>query len=186
MSRGDRGERPKANLAAWLAAAFGAALIIGGIAFGLFQQARYQESADHNAADYAKHAANKIGQSCVGLSAVKTTNCLEKEQTEYQLATRDNRRDYADLVAQRKSALWTFIMGAAALIGMGLSVVGVVLIKKTFDAAREGNEIAATLRSASFAPMLMSPKSRQSDLRLVKPLGLRSRLPTTAKLQPMM
>jgi len=142
MSGSDRGNRSKASLATKVAIAIGAAAIVGGITYGLFKQAGYQESANQQATDYAKYAAKKGREACVGLSRVEQVHCLAKEQAEYDLKTRDNHRDYDDLVAQRKSALWTFIMGVAALIGMGLSIVGVVLVKKTFDATKDSNEIA--------------------------------------------
>jgi hypothetical protein len=142
MPRGGWGKRISASLATWLAAAIAILSIGGGIGYGLFQQSAYEQSAKEDAADYAKHAANQINQSCAGVAKSELPICVAKEKSEYYLKTRDNRRDYADLVAQRKSALWTFVMGVAALIGMGLSVVGVFLVYTTFHETRKANSIS--------------------------------------------
>lgn len=61
---------------------------------------------------------------------------------------RVNEREERDLVAQRQSALWAFVMAGAAVLGMGLSAVGVFLVWTTFNAAREGNTISERIGEA--------------------------------------
>ncbi len=152
------GAKPKTRLVGWITVFGLGSALIGGIAgYGLFQQRAYQHQAEHEATDYAKHAAAQGKQSCIRLAAPEKAQCLIDAQAEYNLKTSDKRREYADLVAQRKSALWTFIMGLAALIGMALSAIGVILIKQTFDETKRTNRIAmkdnarATLRAIASA-----------------------------------
>lgn len=47
-----------------------------------------------------------------------------------------------DLKAQRQMALWTRLMGAAAIVGIAISVVGIGLVYTTFAETRKANEIA--------------------------------------------
>lgn len=107
------------------------------IGFGLSKSWEYQRQADDNRAEYAKYTSEKITKSCVGLAAPEKIKC----QYESFDAQRENNANQQDLVAQRQSALWAFIMGAAAVIGMALSAVGVWLVKATFDATHEANII---------------------------------------------
>ena len=117
--------------------------------YGLSHERRYEQVAAQRAAQYAKYADNVLRQGCVGLVPKDQQACLTKNSAETNLQKHDNQRDEIDLVAQRKSALWTGIMGLAALIGMGLSAIGVWLIwttfreaKRTADAALNANKIA--------------------------------------------
>ncbi|MGF7171522.1 hypothetical protein FHS91_003222 [Sphingobium xanthum] len=68
---------------------------------------------------------------------------------------RANERDEQDLVAQKRSALWAYIMGAAAVIGMCLSVVGVYLVYTTFQATREANKIGQDALMAEHRPRIV-------------------------------
>ena len=76
----------------------------------------------------------------------------------YRLDGRDKQREYEDLVSQRKSALWAMIMGVAALAGMALSVVGVVLVWTTFNETRRANEIAKLQNRPFMVPVNISIK----------------------------
>ena len=119
---------------------------IGILAFlggwGLDRQANYQKQAAERHAEYTADAANEMKQACRVTVAAEIKNCLLKAISEYRLKSRDNERDYSDLVAQQTSSLWTAIMGVAALIGMILSAIGVALVWITFRETKSSNEIA--------------------------------------------
>lgn len=120
----------------------GLAAIGGGVGFGLLQQSRYVQEAEHRRTDYARHAADQIRQGCASIAPPQQAQCLVDAVDEYAIKARDNQREYDDLVAQRKSALWTSIMGVAALLGMFLSAVGVLLVWTTFRETKRTNQIA--------------------------------------------
>jgi hypothetical protein len=123
-----------------VAALTGLIFLFSGIAYGLSEQSRRNEEAQHRASDYAKRAAYKIEQACVRIPAGREqAGCLKQAVAEYRLQADDNRRNYDDLIAQQTAALWTSIMGVAALIGMALSVVGVALVYTTFKETRKTN-----------------------------------------------
>jgi hypothetical protein len=117
-------------LAALLAAIF--------IGWGLSKSAEYEGQAYKHASEYAAYTNQQIKQTCVGPPSSEKAQCVAKARHEQ----RGYERNEYDLVAQRQSALWAYIMGAAAVIGMGLSVVGVILVWTTFAETRESNVIA--------------------------------------------
>ncbi len=120
----------------------GLALLSGGVWYGLDQQALYREEADQRHADYTRRAADQIQRTCAATATAQKPNCIKEAVSEYRLKYRDNQREYDDLVAQKTSALWTSLMGIAALIGMFLSAVGVALVYTTFSEAKKTNRIA--------------------------------------------
>ena len=120
----------------------GLAAIGGGVGLGLLQQSRYEQEAVHRRTDYARHAADQIRQGCASITSPQQARCLASAVDEYALKTRDNQREYDDLVAQRTSALWASIMGVAALLGMLLSAVGVLLVWTTFQETKQTNQIS--------------------------------------------
>ena len=138
MLRGYRGKHGKAGL---IAAAIVVALAIGLaiISVGLARDADYQRQADYQSRENAAYTQEQIRQRCVPLPDKDKAECVSEKRHEY----REDRRNERDLVAQRKSANWAYIMGAAAVIGAGLSIVGVVLVWTTFAETRRANEIAS-------------------------------------------
>lgn len=124
------------------AALIGLTGITAGVGYGLHSQASYADRAYNQAADYTERAANQIAQSCLRLVRSEQVKCLRDKADAYRLESRDKQREYEDLVAQRTSALWTMIMGIAALIGMALSVVGVGLVYTTFMETRRAANAA--------------------------------------------
>jgi hypothetical protein len=150
------------------------AICITWIGYGLLKSAEYERQADNNRAEYSKYTRKKIVESCVGISNVEAIKCR------YQAF--DARHEYSynqsDLVAQRKSALWAYIMGAAAVIGIALSAVGVWLVKATFDATNESNRIA---KAAGDAAQEDAGFSRQAIVRneraIIAVLGAESFVP---------
>jgi len=130
MHGSDRGDVTKAGLAAGIAIAVLVSTAF--IGWGLSKSAEYQRQSDYQASEYSAYTYDKVGQSCIGMSIVDKAECIEKARHE----RRTYERDEQDLVAQRQSALWAYIMGAAAVIGMGLSVIGVFLVWTTFRETR--------------------------------------------------
>lgn len=110
----------------------------GGICYGLFEQIAYSDRAYDSSAHYAEYASDRVTQACLKSDdgAKEKANCLHQAASEHRIAARDKQREYEDLIAQQKSALWTMIMGIAALIGMAFSVVGIVLVWTTFRETR--------------------------------------------------
>jgi hypothetical protein len=76
------------------------------------------------------------------LNGKERAKCFRQGANKYRLSNRDKQREYEDLIAQRKSALWSMIMGVAALICMALSALGVALVWLTFDEQRKANRLA--------------------------------------------
>jgi hypothetical protein len=167
MSGSHRGNRSKTKLAL-IAGGSGIAILFGAIGYGIVKQGVYSQDAADQTADYAEHAARQIQQPCIRLAAPEKAQCLAHEISEYELKIRDNRREYDDLVAQRKSALWTFIMGFAALIGMALSAIGVVLVKVTFDETRKTNRIALKEGARATRRAIASAAETEAALKIAR------------------
>jgi hypothetical protein len=131
-----------AKLGLFIALAISASAIGWGWNYGLTQELTYEQEARQAHANYTRNGCNEIAKPKPQVASVKKAEsepCAPNEKAQQE---NDNRRDYADLVAQRSSALWAKIMGIAALIGMGLSLVGVALVWTTFRETRKANRIA--------------------------------------------
>lgn len=126
MSRSGWRKHPKTRLIGGLVVAL--SFCVGWIGYGLSQSAEYERQARAKAEEYSRYTSDKVAQACVGISALERIRCVNdaiEAQREYEY-------NQADLVAQRQSALWAYIMAAAAIIGMVLSAVGVWLVWTTF------------------------------------------------------
>ncbi len=147
MPESDRGGSSKTRLivAASIAVTI---LLIASVGVGLFYQHGYEQEAANNARQYARETDQKVAETCRGVPAAQFPHCFAEARAEGQLEKRQAEHDQADLIAQRKAALWTSIMGIAALLGMGLSVVGVVVVWFTFRETRRGNEIQRRIGEA--------------------------------------
>ena len=135
-------------------AVVGVVTLFGSACYGLYIQALYDQEAQHRGANYAERAANQVEQSCIGMTPPQKAKCLKIAESEYRLKIRDNQREQDDLAAQQTSALWTSIMGIAALIGMALSAVGVAFVWTTFQETRVANDIARENMFAAYRPRL--------------------------------
>lgn len=133
-----------ARLPSWVKAVGYGGIVLAACAFlfGLFYQIHYAQQAKIDAAEYASNAAAEAYKPCRVSALPKLDKCLSDAKREYNLKRNDNSRDYADLVAQQRSALWAAVMGIAALIGMMLSAIGVWLVYTTFKETRRTAEIA--------------------------------------------
>lgn len=116
--------------------------------YGLVQERIYEQEARYAYSDYSKYGCNQITKAEPQTIPVKQADgkpCTPSEEAQKE---NDKRRDYANLVAQRSSALWAKIMGIAALIGMGLSFIGVALVWTTFRETRKVNELTREAQRA--------------------------------------
>jgi hypothetical protein len=129
MLRGYRGIIAKvAGLAILAALAFVGLRQLQSYSDGLEQYAAYRSDIHRQNAEY------RIKRVCP--TAPSQVECVDQTRQ----AKRENQRAEQDLAAQKVTAWWTQVMGVAALIGMGLSAVGVWLVKTTFDETRKANE----------------------------------------------
>ncbi|WP_443972162.1 hypothetical protein [Sphingobium sp. CR28] len=136
MPKRDWGAKSKAGLAlGGVACALAMALVIS---WGQSEGAKYQREADEHAREYSAYTYEKVANTCVQMTVAKKTECLDEARHE----RRAYEREEYDLVAQRTSALWTYIMGGSAVFGMILSAFGVYLVWATFAETREANVIA--------------------------------------------
>jgi hypothetical protein len=121
-----------------------AAIIFASVAagIGVLYQSRYDQDAANHIREYAKYSDQKIAEACRGVSEIELVHCFSDARIKSELEKRENQHNEADLIAQRRTALWTTIMGIAALIGMALSAAGVLLVWRTFRAAHQANQIA--------------------------------------------
>jgi hypothetical protein len=130
------------------------ALIIAAIAigwgwnYGLRHEQIYEQEARQGYSDQSENGCYQIAQPQMQGSSVGQASKISCTPSEEAKQENDNRRNYADLVAQRSSALWAKIMGIAALIGMGLSLLGVVLVATTFRETRKANDLSAKFQRA--------------------------------------
>jgi hypothetical protein len=136
MSGSDRGSTDKNRLIQACIIAFFFIGMFSGWGYW-FQSGYYQQAADKSA-QYQGWADDEIRQRCGNRPDIFREKCERKiNQTAHE-----NKRNEYDLYAQRTSALWAGIMAIAALFGIGLSGVGVWLVKTTFDETRKANSIA--------------------------------------------
>ena len=102
--------------------------------------------ANYRAEQYAENARVDIQRKCTNIPArPERAGCVNETKEPYRVAERAER----DLQAQQTMAIWTRAMGQAAIIGMVVGIVGLVLIFTTFketrraaDAGLEANKIA--------------------------------------------
>lgn len=119
----------------------------GLIGYGLLESANYERQSHDKSNHYARETSEKVAQTCIRLTPVERIDCLYKATD----AQREYEYNQADLVAQRQSALWAYIMAGAAVIGMLLSVVGVILVWTTFRETKKAASISEKTYQAFIA-----------------------------------
>ena len=128
MSSINRGKRDSDGLKSVAAIAIVFLIAAAGIiVWGYSKQAEYYRDADEHSYEYARNTYAPEANRCVVLPLEAQFDCIAKASDEY----RKYRRDEYDLVAQKTSALWSYLMGSAAVIGMILSAFGVFLVWRT-------------------------------------------------------
>lgn len=97
-----------------------------------------REAAAHSA-DYSEHSHENVTPECVQPTVQAATKCA----IEIHNANRANERAEYDVASQKIMAVWTAVMGSVAVLGVGLSAVGVYLIWTTFKATQRAANISA-------------------------------------------
>jgi hypothetical protein len=144
MPRSNWRERFTPKLIAGIAVWTLIALIgVGAIARGVLEQVEYEGRSYERSAKYTADTYSPAYDSCFRLPVDSQANCVAEANNEY----RENERKEQDLIAQQTTAVWTFLMGCAAIIGMSLSALGVYLVWTTFRETRKANEKAAEANS---------------------------------------
>lgn len=108
------------------------------VIWGSSKQAEYERAASEHTAKYQQYSYGPALRACLSKPMADKANCVNDARN----AERENARDERDLEAQRVTALWTYVMGVAAITGMLLSAIGVGLVWTTFRETRESNKIA--------------------------------------------
>ncbi|MFI0848481.1 hypothetical protein [Mesorhizobium sp. IMUNJ 23232] len=145
MSDSTRHRRIAAKLIGVFAVLVAAAVCVAVVLYGRGKQVEYNWEADRRHQEYTRNNEYQARDACLVLPLVHQANCI----AEARHKARENERQEQDLVAQRVTAVWTFLMGCAAILGVGLSAIGVFLVFTTFKATREGVESAKASADAA-------------------------------------
>ena len=139
MPRGDWSKRLTPKLVAAFVVVLMAILVgFGGVVRGLVEQTEYERRAYESSQKYTADTYGPAYDACVGLAGDGQSDCIAKANNEW----RENERKEQDLVAQQTTAIWTFLMGLAAIVGVTLSALGIYLVWTTFRETRDANNIA--------------------------------------------
>lgn len=134
---------------------------LGFLVFIGIQQLVDRSDATRNAAVYAANTKNQIAAECV------TPAEYEKCSLQIELASEGSQRDEYDLYSQKTMALWTTVMGIMAVMGVGLSALGVYLIWHTWEATREAaihsRTMAEEAQKATGAALLSAQASHDAN-----------------------
>lgn len=130
MSESNGSKRSQIELAAvgFLTVAF----IVGLLLWAVQIQATINHQSVDNTEGHRLRADKHIQNRCIKLPQPAHENCVESTRA----ASEELEREERDLEAQKVMALWTAVMGAMAVIGVGLSGFGVYLIWRTWVATR--------------------------------------------------
>jgi hypothetical protein len=112
--------------------------------WGISKQAEYEWTANENARKYANYTYGPERSACLREPIQNQPYCIAQADDK----KRDYQRNEDDLIAQKSTAVWTFLMGCAAIVGVALSALGIFLVWTTFRATREGNNIAREIGEA--------------------------------------
>jgi hypothetical protein len=139
MPRGYRGKRFTPKLITTLfVTLFVTTLGLGAIVRGVLEQVEYERRSYDRSAQYTADTYGPAYDACIRLPLESQPNCVANASGEY----RENERKEQDLIAQQTTAVWTFLMGLAAIVGVAMSALGVYLVWTTFRETRKSNEIA--------------------------------------------
>jgi hypothetical protein len=114
---------------------------VSAIVRGVLEQVEYEGRSYERSSEYTADTYGPAYDSCVRLTRNRQTNCIADENEK----RRENERKKQDLIAQQTTAIWTFLMGCAAIIGMMLSALGVYLVWTTFRETKRNTETAYDL-----------------------------------------
>jgi hypothetical protein len=122
----------------YLLSIFSISLAAAIVIWGSSKQAEYERAASERTAKYQQYSYGPALRACLGKPMADKAKCVNDARN----AERENARDERDLEAQRVAALWTYVMGVAAITGMLLSAIGVGLVWTTFRETRDANKIS--------------------------------------------
>ncbi|QLC25771.1 hypothetical protein HFP57_12590 [Parasphingopyxis algicola] len=103
-----------------------------------------QIEAEENANEYGDSTHIAVECEAADIVSASADQCIDTEREAAQQAERNER----DLEAQKTMAVWTQVMGKAAIIGMGVGIVGLMLIFTTFWETRKAADSAAATYDA--------------------------------------
>lgn len=126
---------------------FCAVVLVLLLSWGIQLQTKSERDSEDRRSDYAASTYTPAKKSCSGKVTPDKYDCLSKAEE----AKKENERKERDLIAQETTAGWTFIMSAAALSGVILSVVGIGLVWVTFHETRKMNIIAKEIGDEQIA-----------------------------------
>jgi hypothetical protein len=115
-----------------------AAIVLFFTGWGYWTQVGYYKQAAKQSAQFERWAKNEVRTGCPSFGPLSKAECTYQAKQ----AAHENKRDEYDLYAQRTSALWAGIMAIAALVGIGLSGVGVYLVWTTFRETKRSADLA--------------------------------------------
>lgn len=116
--------------------------------------AEIQVRADEQASQYSDTA--YVATECEpnGVTTATDDQCIEAGHE----AARQAQRNERDLEAQQRMALWTRVMGQAAIVGMGVGIIGLALIFTTFWETRKTAISAARSIELQMAQNIIPPE----------------------------
>lgn len=138
MSGSDQSGINQTTLGIWIATAFLLASAI--VIWALTEQSRYSQTTTDNAEEYRLNADNHIRQTCLTRTGHAKADCIAIAVE----AAREGQRKEYDLYSQRAVALWTLVMGYAAVFGLSLSGIGVCLIWQTWAETQRASGFVET------------------------------------------
>jgi len=154
MSDGNRGRNYALGFLAGSILALSVGYSFWSDATGLESQIRLQ--AQEHAEQYANPASVSIEHKAPNISSPRQDNCISTEED----SANEAERGTYDLEAQQIMANWTRVMGKAAIVGMGVGILGLFLIFITFwetrkaaVAGRKANDITRDLQRARIVPV---------------------------------
>jgi hypothetical protein len=107
------------------------------------QHTRGNIEAEYASREYANDTNQQIRDKCLRLADAGLRDCIEK----IVKTSREQQRGERDLNAQESMAYWTRLTGAAAALGVLLSVIGIYLIWATLRETRNAVINASTTNS---------------------------------------
>lgn len=135
--------------------------LAGLVGFALWQETASLENeialkAQKEAAQYTDPAYIAVKCETTAITALSKKQCIDSERE----AAQEAQRNTYDLEAQQTVAAWTRVMGKAAIIGMGVGIIGLFLIFTTFWETRKAAQTSRDTYDAfiSLESPLLAPK----------------------------
>lgn len=107
---------------------------IGGT--GVYQQMASASQAELAAQVHIDRMEKAASESCTRLSPAQRSTCVAQTRTDIADKVDDVHRDYGNLAAQQRSAIWATWMGIAAIVGMAVTTGGTYLLLATLRETR--------------------------------------------------